>query len=262
MSTDTPWPTPLPSPRSDDPRQPFLRRPEVYDDAAAFAVVGAASVALSFGVGALWRTFAPAVLGTVSQGGVYYADPEGKTFIARDGWFAVFACIAAALLALAAFVRYRRGGSVGAALGLAAGGIGGGYLAAWFGAIIGPGQGSILRAVHGVANGATFQLPVTLRAVGVIWLWPAVAAGLFFFLTLLFGPSDPQMEQPSFPGWGAQENGAAPGLDASPFDSPPIAHARDGEGNGVTPADAGRAPIDSAGARDDQRTARPDQRPE
>lgn len=210
MSTETPWPTPLPSPHSDeDPQLPLLRRPETRDDATAFAVVAGASVALSLGVGALWRGFAPAVLGIVNQGGVYYAAPEGKTFIARDGWFAMFACVAAILLALFAFLRYRRGGSVGAAIALAAGGIGGGYLAAWFGAIIGPGGGSILQAAHGVANGASFALPMTVRAIGVIWLWPAVAAGLFFFLMLLFGPSDPEPEQPLFPGWGAEQNGAA-----------------------------------------------------
>jgi hypothetical protein len=222
MSTETPWSTPLPSPHSDDDSQlPLPSRPVTRDDATALAVIGGASAALALAVGALWRSFAPAVLGIVNQGGVYYAAPEGKTFIARDGWFAGFACVAAILLALLAFLRYRRGGSVGAATALAAGGIGGGYLAAWFGAVIGPGGGSIPRAAHGVANGATFALPMTVRAIGVIWLWPAVAAGLFFFLMLLFGPSDPEPEQALFPGWGSQLNGAAPGAYPLPFDAAP-----------------------------------------
>lgn len=221
MSTETPWPTPLPSPHSDDrPQPPLSRRPEIRADTAAFAVVTGASVALSLGVGALWRGLAPAVLGVVNQGAVYYAAPESETFVARDGWFALFAAIAAILLALGAFARYRHGASVGAALGLAAGGIGGGYLAAWFGAIIGPGRGSILHAAHSAANGTTFDLPVTVRATGVIWLWPAVAAGLFFFLILLFGPSEPEAQPSPFPGWGAQHDGAVPGAAPQPADRP------------------------------------------
>ena len=256
MSTETPWPTPLPSPHSDeDPRVPFLRRPEARYDAAAFAVVAGASVLLSLGVGALWRELSPAVLGVVNQGGVYYAAPEGKTFVARDVWFALFACVAAILLALFAFLRYRRGGSVGAAIALAAGGIGGGYLAAWFGAIIGPGGGSILTAAHGVANGATFDLPMSVRAIGVIWLWPAVAAGVFFFLILLFGPSDPEPEPQLFPGWGAQESGLPPDAYPLPFNAAPTGH----NGNGVVPGGHLPTAPSSDGPSDGQST-HPDQR--
>jgi len=272
MSTETPWPTPLPSPHSDEDSQlPFLRRPEARVDAAAFAVIAGASVALSFGVGALWRALTPAVQGVVNQGGVYYAAPEGETFVARDGWFALFACIAAILLALFAFLRYRRSGSVGAAIALAAGGIGGGYLAAWFGAMIGPGGGSILQAAHGVANGATFDLPMSIRAIGVIWLWPAVAAGLFFFLILLFGPSDPEPEQQLYPIWGTELNGAAPHAFPLPFNAAPAGHSdigRSGIGhgdighsnNGVLPgSQTPAAPDEPSGGPN---PAQPDQRPD
>jgi hypothetical protein len=267
MSTDTPWSTPLPSPHSDEDSQlPFPRRSEARDDAAAFAVVAGASVVLSFGVGALWRGLTPAVQGVVNQGGVYYAAPEGETFVARDGWFALFACIAAILLALFAFLRYRRGGSVGAVIALAAGGIGGGYLAAWFGAKIGPGGGSILQAAHGVANGATFDLPMSVRAIGVIWLWPAVAAGVFFFLMLLFGPSDPEPEQSLFPGWGTELNGGSPQAFPLPFGSASAGHAVEGHGvvghsgNGVVPGGHAAAAPDEPS--DGPNPAHPDQRPD
>jgi hypothetical protein len=206
-----PWPTPLPSPQSGQdqlPQRPRLSRAAARADLVACAVLAGGSVAAGFGVGALWRATSPAVLGIVSQGAAYLAAPEGKTFVARDGWFAVYACVAAALLAVFAFFRYRGEGSTGAAIALAGGGVAGGYLAAWFGGIIGPGHGSLATAVRGVKDGATFSLPVTLRATGVIWLWPAVAAGLFFFLILLFGPADPELEpeQQLFPGW-VGENG-------------------------------------------------------
>jgi hypothetical protein len=208
MSTETPWPTPLPSPHQDENPQPSAGpdRPAARADVVAFAVVAVIGVVAAFGVGALWRATAPAVLGVVSQGGVYYAGPETKTFVARDGWFALYAVIAAILLALFAFLRYRRGASVGAALGLAIGGIAGGYLASWFGKLIGPGRGSIDRAAHAAASGANFNLPLIVRATGVIWLWPAFAAGLFFLLMLLFGPSEPEHELQPFPGWGEEEN--------------------------------------------------------
>ncbi len=204
MSTETPWPTPLPSPQHDEnpPHSVHLLWRALRSDAIALAVVGAASVAAGFPVGALWRWSAPAVLGVVNQGLVYPAAPESETAVARDGWFVLYACVAAVLLALFAFLRYRREAGMGAALGLVAGGIAGGYLAAWFGHVIGPGHGSLVRAAQAAANGTSFELPLSVRAVGAVWLWPAVAAGLFFFLMLLFGPAQPELEHEPFPTWG------------------------------------------------------------
>ena len=209
MSTETPWPTPLPPPHQDEnpPGFPAPNRPALRADAVAFAVVALVGVAAAFPVGALWHSTAPAVLGVVNQGAVYYAAPETKTFVARDGWFALYACIAAVVIALFAFLRYRRSAGIGAVLGLAIGGIGGGYLAAWFGGEIGPGRGAIGRAADAVASGKNFDLPMIVRATGVIWLWPAVAAGLFLLLMLLFGPSDPERELEPFPGWGEEPDG-------------------------------------------------------
>jgi hypothetical protein len=203
MSTETPWPTPLPSPHPDDLPQ---RAPRTvpYQDLVSCGVLVAASLVAALAVGALWRASAPAVVGVVNQGAAYYAQPEGKTFVARDGWFALYACIAAVLLAVFAFLRFRKERGVRAAVGLGVGGIAGGYLASWFGKFVGPGHGSISQVVHGLADGKTFNLPLTVRATGVIWLWPAVAAGLFFFLFLLFGPSEPEPDEQLFPVWGAQ----------------------------------------------------------
>jgi hypothetical protein len=225
MSTDTPWSTPRPPvPEEPAPEAPGSSAPSLAlrDDLRAGAITALIALVLAFPVGALWRWVSPPVVGVFSQHVAYYAEPEGKTFIARDGWFAVFACIAALLVSVFAFVRYRKGPSAGAAVGLAGGGIGAAYLAAWFGAYIGPGQGSTARAVAGVADGATFDLPLTVRATGVIWLWPAVAVGLFFFLMLLFGPSE--QRAPEFPGWGAEQ--AVPPAPASalpPESAPPAA---------------------------------------
>jgi hypothetical protein len=216
MSTDNPWPTPLPS--APEPAPGERVRPDLRDDIRACAATTLMGVVSAFAVGALWRWISPPVTGVYSQHVAFYAAPESKTFIARDGWFALFACIAAVLLAVFAFVRHRGRGSAGASVGLALGGLGASYLASWFGAIIGPGRGSAARVVANLADGAVFDLPLTVRATGVIWLWPAVAVGLFFFLMLLFGPPD-QPRASGFAGWGAQE--AVAPLDVSEESAPP-----------------------------------------
>jgi hypothetical protein len=231
MSTDTPWSTPLPSPHEGGlPQRPA--RPEITADAIAFGVLTAAGVVLAFAVGALWRASAPAVLGVLSQGNPYLSAPEGKTFIARDGWFALYACIAAILLAVFAFFRYRRKGGTGAALGLALGGYASSYLASWFGKFIGPGRGHLDRVLHGLPDGSTFELPFRVRATGVIWLWPAVAVGLFFFLILLFGPSEPEagpepFAEP-FAEAGPAQNGHLPGVQP-PYGQQPNEHLSNGQ---------------------------------
>lgn len=235
MSTEMPWQTPLPPTHQDENPQGIARprRREWVADAVAFAVVAGAGVVAAFPVGALWRSTAPAVLGVVSQGNVYLSAPESKTYVARDGWFALYACIAAVLLALFAFVVFRRRASIGAALALAAGGFAGGYLATWFGKVIGPGGGSMQQAAQSVSSGTNFGLPLYVRATGVVWLWPAVAVGLFFFLMLLFGPSDPEREPTAFPGWGEEHEGegehearfqqGAPEPQQPPYAGPPPA---------------------------------------
>jgi hypothetical protein len=199
MSTETPWPTPQP-PAAEEAAPQARRWAKASGDLGAFAVIALLDAVCALAVGAIWRGAAPAVRAVVDKSAAYYAAPEGKTFVGRDGWFALLACCAGVLLALVAFIRYRRGPSTGAAVALAAGGIGGAYLAAWFGGYLGPGHGSIPRAAHGLADGTAFDLPVQLRATGVIWLWPAVAVGLFFFLMLVFGPVDDEPEQ-LYPAW-------------------------------------------------------------
>lgn len=217
MSTETPWAAPRrPAPEDPGAGLPAGRGGDIRSF-ITLALLGAAAGPV---VGALWRGLAPAVRGVVDHGTLYfYAAPEGKAFVGRDGWFAALGCGAALLLAAFAFVRYREGPSTGAALGLAAGGVGGARLAAWFGGYLGPGRGSVLRAAHGVADGAVFDLPVRLRATGVIWLWPLIALALFFVLMLVFGPADAARPEP-YPDRGPGAPGPwPPGGPADPPDA-------------------------------------------
>jgi hypothetical protein len=211
MNTESPWAIQPPAPADpDDAGSPLPLR--IRKDAVAAVAVAAFGAALGLAVGALWEKTAPPVQAVLSQGSAYLAAPEGKSMIALDGWFAGFAAIAAVLTALAAFLFFRRDGAMGAALGLAGGGIGGAYLATWFGARLGPGRGSILASVHGVPNGGTFNLPYIVRAMGVVWLWPVIALALYLLLMLVFGPSDPvpaevpvASDDQVWTGWGPED---------------------------------------------------------
>lgn len=194
-------------------------RPWWYGEVFGALVVGAASVVVGVVVGVAWRYLAPLVQGVVSitdgQRSAFYANPETKGFVGQDGTFAICAAVAAVLLAVAAFVWLRRRAPIGAAVALGGGGIGAAYLAAWFGTWLGPGHGSIVASAQNVPNNGTFDLPLQLGATGVIWLWPAIAVGLYFLLMLVFGPNDPDPaeQEYAFPQWADPVDLTAPGPD-------------------------------------------------
>ena len=199
----------LPGRRSD--------RPWWFGEVLSALILGAASLGAGVLVGLVWRYLAPVVQGVVSitdgQRSAYYANPETKGFVGQDGTFAICGAVAAVVLAVAAFLWFRTRGPVGAAAALGGGGLGAAYLAAWFGGWLGPGRGSIVAAAQNVPNNGTFDLPLRLSATGVMWLWPAVAVGLYFLLMLVFGPNDPEPagEEYSFPQWADPVDLTAPG---------------------------------------------------
>jgi hypothetical protein len=195
-------------------------RPWWHAEMLTTVMLGVASLVAGVLVGVVWRALAPMVTGVVSISGgqksAFLVDPETKGFVGQDGTFAVCAVVAGALLGLAAFTWFRRRGPVGAALALAGAGIGAAYLASWFGSWLGPGHGSIFAAAQNVPNNGTFDLPLQLGATGVLWLWPAVAVGLYFLLMLVFGPTDADDREdppPAFPQWADPVDLTLPGPD-------------------------------------------------
>lgn len=187
----TPWPPVPPTGRTGFS---FTGPGGLLADLVVLPVVAAASALLGLVVGVVWRYTAPAILGVIQGGYAYYAEPEGKSFIGQDGRFAIYAACAGLLLGVLAYFLFQHRGSLGAALGLFGGGVGAGYLASWFGTWLGPGRGNLQATVQAAHGSGTFDLPMQLRSTGAIWLWPAVAVGVYFFLTLLFGPDDPPRE--------------------------------------------------------------------
>ena len=192
-------------------------RPWWYGEGLSALLIGVLSMVAGLVVAVIWRAVAPLVQGVVSisdgQKAAFYENPETKGFVGQDGTFGICAVVAGLLLALAAFAWFRRRGPIGAAAALGGAGIGAAYFAAWFGSWLGPGHGSIVSAAQNVPNNGTFDLPLQVSATGVIWLWPAVAVGLFFLLMLVFGPSEPSPDEefPDFPQWADPVDLTAPG---------------------------------------------------
>lgn len=202
MSTEIPEPSSL-DPDADPAGLPVAagrRRFAFAADLRAFLATAVVSLVLCIPVGALWAALAPSVQGTLSQGGVYYTSPEGKTFIGQDATLGIICVVLGLALGTLAFFLFRGKGSVGAALGLAVGGLAGGYLATKAGTLFGPGHGnSIQKMIVGMPDNTVFALPMQLRAVGMLWFWPMAAIFMYYILTLIFGPIDPDLQPPQQP---------------------------------------------------------------
>ncbi|HEV2636884.1 MAG TPA: hypothetical protein VGX23_17155 [Actinocrinis sp.] len=166
-------------------------------DVVALLSTAAISVLLSVPVAWIWVQLAPAVQGVVIPGNLDYAAPESEGPIGQDVTLGIICLVVGLLAAAAAFLVFRRKGTVGAVLGLAGGGLGGGYLAAELAGWFGPGHGrSLQQMIVGLPADKVIDLPLHLRATGVLWFWPVAAIALYLLLVVLFGPVEPQPADP------------------------------------------------------------------
>jgi hypothetical protein len=135
-------------------------------------VVGAMLV-LGAALGALWAWWSPpGPIGLVISPGAIQPD-ETEAFVAGDGRYAVLVLLAGLGAGLVAwFRRSRRGPLVPIALAL--GGLGGAYLTALVGNLLGGGSDK------GPANTLLKQLPLTLHLQGLVFL--EAGAAVFCYL--------------------------------------------------------------------------------
>lgn len=131
----------------------------------------AGSAALGLALGAAWVWVTPRPRYRVVAGGVVVDELTTGAFVAADGWFAVLALLGGVLCALLA--RRYGDGPAGVLAGLVLGGALGAVLAWRVGLALAPDDLAVLSA--GVDVGNRFEGGLTLRAHGVLLLWPLAA---------------------------------------------------------------------------------------
>lgn len=136
-------------------------------------------------VGVAWFLLAPQPQVIASGGRLYPVNPEGKEFVAADGWFAVLACVTGVLAAAVVYARHREQG-IGAVCGLAGGGLLGAATAWALGAALSPALGPVAALPQEVAVTVAAQI----RAPGVLLLWPMAAVTVFLALAAGAEPTD------------------------------------------------------------------------
>jgi hypothetical protein len=158
-----------------------------------FAVTVLALGLLGAAAGVLWSLLAPRAPYIVTEEGPLLADPSTQALIAADGWFAVVTGVLGLVCGAAGYALSRRGRPLAVLLGLAVGGLLGGYLTLKVGGVVN------LGAVTVTASGPAMPLvpgPLRLTAKGVIMAWPLLAAGLFFALEGIAGYRDSPLRRP------------------------------------------------------------------
>ncbi|WP_237533601.1 AAA family ATPase, partial [Streptomyces sp. SID685] len=149
-------------------------------------------------LGLLWWHLAPQVPLVGDRSGnswvVYLKDTEGEQAVGVDGTFTLLALAFGAVSGLAAFLWRRRGG-VPLVVGLALGGLLGSLLAWRLGVWLGP-TSDVIAHARAVGKGVTFPAPLRLGAKAALLSWPFAAVLVHLGLTALFGPRDPEPQQP------------------------------------------------------------------
>lgn len=128
-------------------------------------------------VGLVWWLVTPLAALEKRGAGVFSVGGSAETSIAADGWFAVCALTAGAVAAVltATLLREDR---LGALAGLVVGGLLGSVVAWRFGVLLGPGP--VEESVAALRDGARFEGPLDLSALGVLLAWSTTAVIAFF----------------------------------------------------------------------------------
>jgi hypothetical protein len=121
--------------------------------------------------GLLWAAVAPKVTVVLSDAEVSLATPDNSAFIAADGFFLGVVLVVGVLVGALAWGLGRRHGP-GVVLGLTAGGLLAGYVAARTGALV---DESTARDAVAAGQSGMVELAVRLRASEAVLAWPVGA---------------------------------------------------------------------------------------
>jgi hypothetical protein len=142
----------------------------------AGAVAGLSALA-GLPVGLAWWLLAPAARLEKRSEGVFLVRATAETAVAADGWFAVCGLVAGTVVAVAAAVLVRDQ-RLWVLAGLALGGILGSVVAWRLGVVLGPTP--VETTAAGVREGARFDGPLGVSALGVLMTWSMAAVAVFF----------------------------------------------------------------------------------
>lgn len=174
----------------------------LVDELLVVVALVVASGLLGLLAGAIWHWIAPRVPVYADSSNVYLLDPEGEQQIAADAWFGLVGLCFGAVLGVAAYwFTRRRGGGVGAAIGLVLGGLLGSWAAWRLGTQLSGHHEDLLKLAHTVPLGHTFHRPLVLSAKGVLLAWPIAALVLLMSLISLLSPKKTHPE-PQLPALG------------------------------------------------------------
>lgn len=134
------------------------------------------SLAAGLPLGLVWWLVTPLARLERRDEGVFAVGMREEAAVAADGWFAVGALFVGALAAVlvALLVRRRLAGLAG----LVIGGVLGSLLAWRLGVLLGP--PSVEASAAAASDGARFDGPLDLSALGVLFAWPMAATVAFF----------------------------------------------------------------------------------
>jgi hypothetical protein len=141
-------------------------------DLRAAAAVALVVALLGAPLGVVWSWAAPHASVVVTSEGAVIADHRQEAFIGADATFAGIAVVAGLVFGIAVYLWRRRRGPW-MAIGLALGGLAGSCLAAWAGHRLG--LSAYQQLIAREPGGPPFDRPVSLRAVGAVFLQPLVA---------------------------------------------------------------------------------------
>lgn len=183
-------------------RAPWFVRRDLY--AGAWIVGTLALVGVPLGL--IWPAVSPRTAGLVLQSGAIIPD-ETEGFIGADGWFALLTAVAGLVAAIVVWTRRPWRGPA-AVLSLAVGGVAGALVAALVGRLAGGGHA-------GGKPGALITLPVSVHAIGLLFLEAAVAVLVYGLLVAFTARDDLGRTEPSAP-----TDPAGPSAPAGPTEPP------------------------------------------
>jgi hypothetical protein len=184
---DTFQDSPRDSPAPTD-REPRTLRVLGAEAALALLLIAVCAL-LGLLMGQFWHWLAPQVPMHADSSAVYLNDPEGEQAIGADGTFALIGVGFGLVTGAAAYLATRsRQGGVGVAVGLAVGGLLGGWIAWGGGQSAKAYQSAVLKLAKSFPTGHTFYGPLQLTTKAVLLIWPILALVALLALTGVFSP--------------------------------------------------------------------------